>query len=233
MCGRFTQDYTQAEIQAYYDLIDVEPPDLQPSWNVAPTQQVGVVVSVSGSQPGVSPRRFVPMRWGLTPGWADSLAIGARMINARAETVASKPAFRAAFRQRRCVIPARGFFEWKRSTQSGGKAGVRQPFYVSMADARLLSFAGLWESWRPADGPEVLTCTIITTGANAALAPIHDRMPVILSREGALEWLRSADVSLLRPCPPDWLSVWPVSTRVNSPRNNDPGLIVQEPSVSF
>jgi putative SOS response-associated peptidase YedK len=230
MCGRFTHEYTWAEIHAYYSLVNASPPELTASWNVAPTQQVGVVVEALRGASGATGAMYLEMRWGLIPSWAEDVSIGSRLINARAETVAQKPAFRSAFQHRRCVIPASGFYEWKRLEQaSPKKGGAKQPFYVTMASGEPLSFAGLWEQWRPDGGPEIVSCTIITTSANEAIAPIHDRMPVILGREGAREWLRAADVSLLRPCPSAWLRAWPVSTRVNNTRVDDPSLIDPEP----
>lgn len=217
MCGRFTHDHTWAEIHAYYNLINATPLEPGHSWNAAPTQQAGVVVAASNGA------LYAEMRWGLVPAWADAIAIGARLINARAETIAEKPAFRSAFRQRRCVVPASGFYEWRKGKQAGG--APKQPCYVTMASGEPMSFAGLWERWRPEGGAEILSFTIITTGANPLIAPIHDRMPVILSREGARDWLANADAALLRPCPAAWLRAWPVSARVNSPRNDDPNLI--------
>jgi putative SOS response-associated peptidase YedK len=224
MCGRFTHEYTWAEIHAYYNLIDGEPVELAASWNTAPTQQAGVVVDAPDGA------RYLAMRWGLIPGWAEDMSIGSRLINARAETVAEKPAFRSAFRNRRCVIPASGFYEWKRS--GSGRSKVSQPYYVTMArpggtaDApALMSFAGLWERWKAADGSEVLSFTIITTAANQLVAGIHDRMPVILGRSESLEWLGAPNLALLRPCRSEWLRCWPVSRRVNTPRNDDSELI--------
>ncbi len=209
-----------------------ESAELSASWNVAPTQQVGVVVA--GERGAV----YGEMRWGLIPSWAADVSIGARLINARAETVAEKPSFRAAYRSRRCVIPVSGFYEWRQTAPELGKkagktAGAKQPYYVTMASGEPMSFAGLWEKWRKGDGAEVLSCTIITTAANALIAPIHDRMPVILSRDDCEAWMRPAggaapEPSLLQPCPAEWLRSYRVSTRVNSPRNNDPSLIEPE-----
>lgn len=227
MCGRFTHEYTWAEIHEYYGLIDADPPEPTPSWNTAPTQRVGVVIDTEKGA------RYVEMRWGLVPSWADDISIGARLINARAETVAEKPAFRSAFRHRRCIIPATGFYEWKHGGSGQPKpVKVKQPYYITMANSGgsigvppFMSFAGLWERWKSKSGPEILSFTIITTAANQQVAQIHERMPVILGRDESRDWLHAPDLSLLRPCPAEWLRAWPVSTRVNSPSNDDSGLI--------
>jgi len=193
-----------------------EVPELAPRWNIAPTQAVAAVrASAAGG------RELVGLHWGLIPSWAKERAIGARMINARAETVAEKPAFRAALRARRCLIVADGFYEWQ-------KAGARkQPWYIRMRDGRPFAFAGLWERW--AAGPdEVLdSCTIVTTTPNGVVAPIHDRMPVILEWGDYAAWLDPGQRDparlqpLLRPHPDVAMEAWPVGLRVNNPANDD------------
>ncbi len=208
MCGRFTQAYTWAEVIEFYRLVDEIAPKLSASWNVAPTHNAGVIV-LGGNGP-----LFQPMRWGLVPSWAKDPSIGSKLINARAETLGEKPAFRQALKLRRCVVPITGFYEWQR--QGRGK----QPYFVASADGKPLTLAGLWEEWRG-----LLTFTIITVPANECLAPIHDRMPAILSPLEALDWLKKGDTALLKPYPPRLLSAWPVSARVNSPANNDARLI--------
>jgi putative SOS response-associated peptidase YedK len=209
MCGRYTLTSPIDRLAQEFDL-DGGIGELQPNYNVAPTQSVATVIAENGG------RRLEMLRWGLVPSWADDPEIGSRMINARAETAPEKPSFRSAFKRRRCLIPSDGFYEWKR--EEGGK----QPYYIHMQDGRPFAFAGLWESWHD----ELRTCAIITTRANELVAGVHDRMPVILPRENYDAWLDpEADkeelVSLLRPYPGDDLETFPVSRFVNSPRNND------------
>jgi putative SOS response-associated peptidase YedK len=197
-------------------------PDLLPRYNIAPTQSVLAIRA--DEQAG---REAQTLRWGLVPFWAKDLAIGSRMINARGETVSEKPAFRQAFRRRRCLIPADGFYEWQKVP--GGK----QPWFISRRDDIPLAFAGLWERWdkRGTEDP-VETCTIVTTAANATLAPLHDRMPVILGPQDWDSWLGAntppeALVDLLRPAADDLLGARPVSRRVNSPGNDGPELLAE------
>jgi putative SOS response-associated peptidase YedK len=208
MCGRFTQAYTWAELVAFYRLVDETAPKLAASWNVAPTHGAGVIV-LGGDGP-----RLRPMRWGLVPSWAKDPSIGSKLINARAETLAEKPAFRQALKARRCIVPVAGFYEWRR------EAGGKQPYFISGADGAPLSLAGLWEDWNG-----LLTFTVVTVPANEMIAPIHDRMPAILAPDEALAWLKTGDTALLKPCPSEAFAAWPVSARVNSPANNDPRLI--------
>ena len=198
------------------------PLNVQPRFNIAPTQPI---VAITARQGGGNAATF--FQWGLVPSWAKDVSIGAKMINARAETVAEKPAFRAAFRRRRCLIPVSGFYEWQKPP-----GAAKQPFWISAADGGLLTFAGLWESWMSPDGDELRTATIITTTANAALAPLHARMPVILDSADFAAWLDVRDetdiaaaAALLRPAPAEITTAWPVSTRVNNVRNDDAGLV--------
>jgi putative SOS response-associated peptidase YedK len=214
MCGRFTQTFTWAEVQEFYNLLNDLAPNLRPCWNVAPTQDIGVIGAREDGGLG-----FTRMRWGLVPSWAKDLSIGARMINARSDTIREKPAFREAFAKRRCIIPVSGFFEWH------GTGAGKTPHYITSALAEPLSFAGLWERWRNAEGEWVRTATIITTDANDALKNLHTRMPVILARADVDRWLSHGDASLLRPAPGDWVTSWPVSTRVNAVKNDAPDLI--------
>ncbi len=207
MCGRFTQAFTWAEVVAFYQLVDEIAPSLSASWNVAPTHDAGVIVLDCDGL------RFQPMRWGLVPSWAKDPSIGSKLINARCETLAEKPAFRRALRSRRCIVPISGFYEWRR--QGRGK----QPHFVTSVGGQPLTLAGLWEEWNG-----LLTFTVITVPANEKVAAIHDRMPAILSREEAFAWLKTGDTALLKPCPSNALATWTVSTRVNSPANNDPAL---------
>lgn len=185
-------------------------------YNVAPTQLLPVVTNGD-------PNRFEIMRWGLVPSWAKDLSIGNRMINARAETITEKPAFRPALRRRRCLIPADGFYEWRRYIDENGEE-IKQPMYIRMKGGETFAFAGLWEEWGP-DG-EVLSFTIITTGPNELMSRIHDRMPVIVPREHYRDWLRGRDeipsetvTGLLVPYPASRMEAWPVGRGVNNPRN--------------
>lgn len=217
MCGRYTL--------ANPDGLDPEelglpgrPEDLVPRYNVAPTQAAPVI-------PNVVPRRVAWFRWGLLPSWARDPSLAARLINARAETLVEKPAFRDAFRRRRCLVLADGFYEWRRE----GRA--RAPFRFRRRDGRVFAFAGLWESWRSPEGADLRTFTIITTSANPTVAPIHDRMPVILPREAYDPWLDPRPVDpravapWLVPCPDDLLVVEQVSPAVNAATRDDPACI--------
>jgi putative SOS response-associated peptidase YedK len=215
MCGRFTLR-TPAAALAERFFCDV-PPDLAPRYNVAPTQAVAAI----RCRTGASGREFAWLRWGLVPAWARDPTGGKPMINARAETVHEKPAFRSAFRRRRCLILADGYYEW----QKMGKA--KQPFYIHLADGRPFSLAGLWERWGAAGAPDAIeSCTIITTEANVLTQPIHDRMPVILRDADLGHWLDpQCDAELLRsllvPYAADDLVAEPVSAYVNSPQHDD------------
>lgn len=210
MCGRFTLRYAPSVFAQQLGLFDG--PTWEPRFNIAPTQSVLVVRQhASAKNP-----EWAQLNWGLIPSWADDPSIGNRMINARAETVASKPSFRTAFKQRRCLVVADGFYEWQRL----GKA--KQPYHFTLRDQQPFAFAGLWERWQQADRV-IESCTIITTEANALLASVHERMPVILSPENARRWLDpqlrepSELEPLLRPYPADVMLATPVGTWVNSP----------------
>lgn len=218
MCGRYTITESPRQLAIRFQAeLDERLGELPPRYNVAPTQVLPIVRIEDG-------RRLTPMRWGLVPSWADDPAIGNRLINARGETLATKASFRTAFRKRRCLVPADGFYEWLKSP--GGKTPIR----IAPADGGLFAFAGLWERWADPAGDELLTFTIVTTDANEMLKPIHDRMPVILDRAAEGRWL-DPDLDpgklqdLIRPAPPERLIAYPVSKRVNSPRNDDPSLI--------
>ncbi len=219
MCGRYTLTVPLSNL---VDAFDVPPPDFEfrPRFNIAPTQEVPVVARDRGG------RRIGLLRWGLVPGWARDPAVGSRMINARGETVSEKPAFRSAFRRRRCLVPADGFYEWKKEGKGGSKA-PKVPHWIHLAPGRVFGMAGLWEGWT-GEGEETLhTYTIITTEAAESIAHVHPRMPVILPAESWEGWLDpDADPQalqrLLRPYPSRELRARPVSTRVNSPRNDDP-----------
>ena len=195
----------------------------EPRFNVAPTQPIA---AVRLAPEGESPRReLVPLRWGLIPSWAKEPSIGNRMINARGETAAERPAFRAAFRRRRCLIPADGFFEWQRQ----GKA--KQPFFIQMEDESPFAMAGLWETWEGPDHSVIESCTILTTQPNELMEPIHDRMPVILPADSYGQWLGLRESSaeslkgLLVPFDAGLMKAQAVSTYVNRPTNEGPECI--------
>lgn len=214
MCGRFTQASPGEIIAELFAL--AEGPELAPRYNICPGQTVAAVRMGRDDR-----RELVPLQWGLIPSWAKEATIGARMINARAETVAEKPAFRSALRARRCLIVADGFFEWQKLH------GRKQPHYIRLRGGGPFGFAGLWERWMPAGGAApVESCTIVTTTPNELLAQIHDRMPVILHPDGHAVWLdpglRDSEriIPLLRSYPAAEMEAFPVSTFVNSPGND-------------
>ncbi len=223
MCGRFTLIGQDQFLAREFGVSDI--PLLSPRYNIAPSQPVTAVRASSAG----SGREIALLRWGLIPSWSKDPTIGNRLINARAETAQEKPSFRNAFRRHRCLIPASGFYEWQR--QERGK----QPFYIRMRDERLFAFAGLWERWEGPDEGAIETCTILTTAANAVLAPIHDRMPVIIPPTSYSQWLDPALrdgeplASLLVPFPPDDMFAFPVSPRVNAPTVDDEGCIAPLP----
>jgi putative SOS response-associated peptidase YedK len=222
MCGRFVSATPPDQVAAYFG---AEAPEalLEPSYNVAPTTDIYAVLSDGTT------RHVDAFHWGLVPRWAKDPKIGSKMINARAETVAEKNAYRSAFKKRRCLIPADGFYEWQKV--AGQKA--KQPFFIHRPDGEPYAFAGLWETWKGPDGTsdEVLrSCTIITTTPNSEMAKIHDRMPVILPPEAWDTWLDrdNEDLELLGkllvPAPPHLIVLRPISTAVNNVRNDSADL---------
>lgn len=221
MCGRYVLYGPDARLIETFDVREVPP--FPARYNIAPTSDVLVILNGARGE-----RIARTMRWGLVPGWAKDPAIGAKLNNARAETVDTKPAFRSAFRSRRCLIPANGFYEWQAPATPGGR---KQPWYVSPAGAGdgMFAFAGLMERWGPREQALYTTC-IVTTEANALMAPIHDRMPVILGRDDWPAWLEAATPTveirpLLRPAPIEGMQAWPVSLAVSNARNEGPQLI--------
>ena len=215
MCGRYTLATPVGRLAEEF-AFDSSSKDFRTSYNVAPTQQVPAVLAEGGA------RRLEMLRWGLVPSWADDPGIGARMINARSETAPEKPSFRSAFRRRRCLIRADGFYEWKRLN------GSKQPYSFRIDGGRPFAFAGLWESWNK-DG-EIRSCAILTTTANDLVEEVHERMPVILPRDRYDAWLdpeaeEEELAALLVPYPGDDLETYPVSRFVNSPGNDDPRCI--------
>lgn len=213
MCGRYTLR-TPVETLAEEFGITGSLPEIPASFNIAPTQEVAAVLEEDEN------RKLEMLRWGLIPSWADDPAVGNKMINARSETAAEKPSFRTAFRKRRCLILADGFYEWQKS--NGGK----QPYYIRMEDESPFALAGLWEVWDK-HGEEIRSCTILTTDANEKVGEVHHRMPVILPSETYDLWLdpdmRETEplLDLLRPYPEDVMEAYPVSRFVNSPSNDD------------
>jgi putative SOS response-associated peptidase YedK len=217
MCGRFAQRTDPKRLAKWFGVEEV--PELEPRYNIAPTQEI---TAVRETEDG---REMVFYKWGLIPSWAKDTSMGARLINARSETVREKPAFRQSFKQRRCIIPADGFYEWQRTE------GRKQPFFFQMRDESPFGFAGLWEQWKGEEGQVINSCTILTTAANEVLKPVHDRMPVILHPDDYSLWLdhdtRKLEMveDLLRPYPAEEMASYPVSTLINSPRSQGERLI--------
>jgi putative SOS response-associated peptidase YedK len=219
MCGRFTLTLEAADIEQELGLAGI-PMDWQARFNIAPTQPI---LSVAD---GIQ-RKAEWMRWGLIPGWAKDMAIGNRLINARAETINEKPAFRQAFARRRCLIPADGFYEWQ---HTGDKRSGSQPFRFHRKDGKPFMFAGLWEIWRGTEGNEIHSCTIITCDANELVSSVHNRMPVMLNGEKSWRWLESTQanelLSLLKPYPTELMEALPVSPMVNNPKQDSQELVL-------
>jgi putative SOS response-associated peptidase YedK len=231
MCGRFTLIQTAQEISQAFHIEKVF--DQEPQYNIAPTQMVIAMLY----HPESEQHEFQSLRWGLIPSWAKDPGMGAKLINARAETVAEKPAFRSAFKRRRCLVVADGFYEWQH------KEGKKQPYYFRLQEGEPFGFAGLWEQWRspkeqiPLESEqspqtkEITSCTILTTQANELLQPIHDRMPVILQQQDYDVWLDPQVQTperlqqLLQPYPSEAMTAYPVSKVVNNPKHNSPDCI--------
>jgi putative SOS response-associated peptidase YedK len=220
MCGRLVRDLdADAELAALFEIGEA---NIVPRFNIAPTQ---LDLFVRGEAGG---RRLVSSRWGLIPAWAKDRSVGGKMFNARAETLAERPAYRGLLARHRCVVPASGFYEWRPSPADKSK----QPLYLHRTDGKPLALAGLWTTWQDPDrGESVTSHTIITTSANRFMAPIHNRMPVVLDEDGMTAWLdpdeadAGAVLPLLGPCPDDVLTAYPVAPLVNNVRNDGPELI--------
>jgi putative SOS response-associated peptidase YedK len=224
VCGRFVRQKEVDDIIKEFGIQRVSC-DLAPSYNIAPTQQVAVII-----EDGV--RQLAAVRWGLVPGWADDLSGGSKLINARAETITRKAAFKEAFQKRRCLVVADGFYEWQ-------KTGPRpKPIYIRLKDGRSFGFAGLYENWVSPEGPTIRTCTIITTEPNELMRPIHNRMPAIIPKDQEDRWLdpgvgdTSPLLELLCPYPAGEMETREVSTLVNSPANDSPECLAPPESVS-
>lgn len=223
MCGRFTLTASPDRLAETFTNV-TSPPEINPRYNIAPTQAVAVVANND-------PNRVDFFQWGLIPFWAKDPGIGQRMINARAETLAEKSSFKNAYKRRRCLILADGFYEW-RQTEAKGQRPAKTPYYIRLKSGQPFAFAGLWESWQSPQEDTILSCTIITTTPNDLLADLHNRMPVILPAEAYEQWLDPAEQppqrldSLLRPYPADLMLAYPVSTLVNNPSNDSPECIL-------
>ncbi|PWB75580.1 hypothetical protein C3F09_02105 [candidate division GN15 bacterium] len=219
MCGRYTLA-VQLDLIADRFACGPEFSQLTPRYNIAPGQLAPVVVQEEG-------RKLRMMKWGLVPSWARDDSIGYKMINARAETLHEKPSFRKALEQRRCIIPADGFFEWRKEPDGKSKTPMR----IVLTDHSLFGLAGLWERWRDPEGKELLSYTIVTTTPNHLLEPIHNRMPVILSQDAEERWLNAGEanprdlIDMLKPYPAEQMEMFPVSKVVNNPRADSPECI--------
>jgi putative SOS response-associated peptidase YedK len=247
MCGRYASARSRIELLEEFAVQSDRADDtLEPDYNVAPTKPVYAVLTRrerdAAAAAGTFSRELRVVRWGLVPSWAKDISIGSRMINARAETVSEKPAFRNAFARRRCLLPADGYFEWQRP--AAGTKGPKQPYFICRPNHDQLAFAGLYELWRdgsmPRDDPAawLWTAAIITTSAPDELGEIHDRMPMVIDRQSWADWLDPANTdtgdvrALLAPAAATGLISYPVSLAVNSVRNNGPELIEQADPVT-
>ncbi len=247
MCGRYAASRDKATLVEEFHVERVPERDLAADYNVAPTKEVYIVADRRQAEDRPQLRELGIARWGLVPSWAKDPAIGNRMINARVETLTQKPSYRVAVSKRRCLLPADGYYEWYQPTDPDaprGKGGkpLKQPYFIHPADGSVLAMAGLFEFWRdksvPPDDPGawLWTTTVITTNATDGLGRIHDRMPMCVAAPQWSAWLDpqqtdgAAAVSLLTPAAPDWLQADPVSTEVNSVRNNGPELVVPLPA---
>lgn len=220
MCGRYTLFASMDDIVERF-MVDVFEEEIyEPSYNIAPSQQVIAIIN-DGSR-----NRLGQLRWGLIPPWAKDEKIGYKTINARGETVAEKPSFRNAYRKKRCILPADSFYEWQRDGKN------KTPINIKLKDGGLFGLAGLWESWKSPDGKLIHSCTVVTTESNELMKPIHDRMPVILKPESEGIWLnpniQEPDVlnQLIKPFDAEQMETFIVSNDVNSPKMNHEGLIV-------
>ncbi len=216
MCGRFVLNASAEQLQLLFEVGDV--PQIEPRYNIAPTQPVAIVRMTESGK-----REFAHVLWGLIPSWAKDPSIANKLINARSEGVTEKPSFRNAFKRRRCLVPASGFYEWKKNGSS------KEPWFITMESGDPFAIAGLWEIWNAPDGGQLETCTLLTTEPNELAAKLHNRMPVIIARDDYALWLGSgkedhkeylAEVHhLMRPFPAEEMTAWPVGSKVGNPRN--------------
>lgn len=232
MCGRFARRSTQEVLADWFGVEPEDMPFFAPTFNAAP-QSTQPVVRLNAD---TGKREFTLMRWGLVPFWAKDQKLGLSTINARAEEAASKPAFREAMKKRRCLIPADAFYEWQRP-QPGADLKTRRPFAFALANDEPYAFAGLWERWKPIEGPVLETFTILTTDPNEVAEKVHNRMPVILDPRDYDRWMQPGDpsrppIDLLRPYAAEKMRLWPVNSRVGNVRNNDPQLLEESPHDS-
>jgi putative SOS response-associated peptidase YedK len=218
MCGRFTLFLPAEQMQLDLGLGEI-PVDYQARINIAPSQPVAIVRNIDS-------RNLEWARWGLIPSWAKDAAIGSRMINARAETLPEKPSFRPLLHKKRCLILANGFYEWQKKEPTKAKG---QPYFFQLKDEKPFAFAGLWDHWQPEPDKDVVSCTIITCPANECVAPVHERMPVMLSADTCYDWIQPGSVDklmpMLSPFDPTLMEAFPVSRAVNSPGYEGPELI--------
>jgi putative SOS response-associated peptidase YedK len=214
MCGRFSLTVNEAELNERFLLSGGIAP-YEARYNCAPTQSLAVITNTNRNH-------ISYFRWGLVPSWAKDVKISAKMINVRAETILEKASFRNAFSSRRCLIPATSFFEWKQEK-------VKTPHVIKLVGGEIFSMAGIWEEWKSPEGTVVTSFSIITTEANSLMQPLHHRMPVILSKQNENSWLSDLPqielIKLLQPCPDEWLDIYPVSSLVNSPKNDVPEIL--------
>jgi putative SOS response-associated peptidase YedK len=209
MCGRFTKQYTWEQLYELYNLSNQPTSNLQPRYNVCPTDTIDTIVDNGGK------RELVPMRWGLVPAWWQKPLKEMKLatFNARAETVTQKPMFREAFKRNRCLIPASGYYEWEDAPTG------KQPHYFTRRDGKIVTVAGIWNQWTNKEtGKTLKSAAMIITAPNAWTAEVHDRMPVVLEERDFSAWLEQGGTNLLKPAPNDILQRWPVSKRVNSSR---------------
>ena len=224
MCGRYAVTTSPEALRTLFRYL--ERPSFPPRYNIAPTQPIAIVRRKDGQ------REFALVRWGLIPAWVKDPKNFSLLFNARGETVLTKPAYKNAMRRRRCLVPTDGFFEWRRISPAGG-----QPYFVRRKDGKPFAFAGLWEAWMGPNGEELETAAIVTTNANRTLAPIHERMPVVLSEDAYDLWLNGDAVdaetaaSLIAPAPNDLLEAYTVSGEVNKAANDNPQLIAEAPPL--
>ncbi|MCR9215160.1 MAG: SOS response-associated peptidase [Proteobacteria bacterium] len=218
MCGRFS---LTSPVEAMRNLFGFnQSPNLMPRYNIPPSTQIAAVRLAENSDEATTDLFFA--HWGLVPSWAKSPEFSVKMINARSETVREKPAFREAFKARRCLIPTTGFYEWQTSEKR-----EKQPWFIGLSEHKLFAFAGLWESWKTPDGEDLESCTILTMPAAENISFIHHRMPVMLDTKDYRNWLEGIDDGYLASLSPDNLSFYPVSGRVGNVRNDDPELMVE------